>query len=146
MLSVQTRRLPVSGNKRDMWPSELLCSAGRRRPRQSRGCVFPNCIWSSDKCLENGLVTFQHHWAFCMSCMDNGIMNSIELILMTKLYHVRNVTNLSSTTLQPGPKGRSMTSPHECIEAVDSTLFGHMFDISTEIDIGRYSDWRLSSM
>jgi hypothetical protein len=80
MLSVRTRRLPVSGNKRELWPSELLCSVGRRRPRQSRGW---DCVWSSDKRLENGLVNFQYHLAFCMPCMDNGIMNSKELILMT---------------------------------------------------------------
>ena len=92
MLSVRTRRLPVSGNKRELWPSELLYSVERRRLRQSRGCIFRNCIWSSGNCLENGLVTFQYHWAFCMSCMDNGIMNSKELILMTNLYHVPNMT------------------------------------------------------
>jgi hypothetical protein len=91
MPSAQTRRLPVSGNKRELWPSELLCSV-ERRPRQSRGCIFGNCIRSSGKCLENGQVTFQYYWAFCMSCMDNGIMNSKELILMTNLYHLPNVT------------------------------------------------------
>lgn len=40
MLSVQTRRLLVSGNKRELWPSEPLCSVERRRPRQSRGCII----------------------------------------------------------------------------------------------------------
>lgn len=124
MLSVRTRRLPVSGNKRELWPSELLCLVGRRGPRQSRGCIFRNCIWSSDKCLENGLVTFQYHWAFCMFCMDNGIMNLKELIAMTNLYHVRNVAVLSSVTLE-------------------ARLEGSLSDIATGMQRSRrgYIDW-----
>jgi hypothetical protein len=73
----------VSGNRRELWPSGLLCLVERkRRLRQNRGCIFRNCAWSSDECLKNGRVTNQYYGAFCVYCMDNGIMNSKELILM----------------------------------------------------------------
>ncbi len=75
MPSVRTRRLPVRESRRELWPSEQLCSVTERKQKKSRRCIFP---------LESGVVAaaciraghFSMSLGFLYLAWANGIMKS----------------------------------------------------------------------